>query len=371
MGKINSYYYIFANTEYAVSSDFINWKTHTIGISAIMPNSTIYGYKIIENIGKAIACVKIGDGATSITGSTYFFKPYICDYTQSATGELSFINAAALNPPGYVNNESSFIDPDVLFYDGKYNIVFKDEINQTAILYKASDLTTVTTWTKYTFSNNIWGYEAPKLCVAEGKLSLVVSFYNFEAYVKNHVTFTSGSNSWSNIVNIPAVFYDVYSNPSTEYISFGKGVYKNRHLGIMKCDFNILSKYIFTSTKNYEYPFMFVCGEKTTCTYKGIIIPNFCFTVTGSTPNITIEATSISDFRNYRNPETNAMYLSSNAGYNPSITLKGDYFAVNCRDSNIAKMPSETPTGYNVFTGRTVKLAINCNTVNQNNYTLY
>ena len=371
LGKINDYYYIFANTEYAVSSDFVNWNTYKISISSIMPNSTIYGYKVISETSKAIACVKIGEGAASITGTTYYFQPFICDYTQSDTGVLTFSNASELVPPKYVKQSSSFIDPDVMYYNNEYNIVFKDEINQKAILYKASDISNAATWVSYSYSNNIWGYEGCKFCIVQNKICLVVSYYNFENFIKKHVSFTSGSTSWSNIVNTPAILYDVYDNPQSEYISFASGIYKNRHLGILKCDFRILSAYTFTESCDYGYPYIFVCGNQTTCNYSGPIIPNLCFTVTGATPSLTVNITSINDFKNYRNPKTNAMYLSSNSGYKPSVILSGDFIPSDFKDTNIAKTATETPTGYNLYTGKTIKLAQDLNSVDYGNLTIY
>ena len=362
LGKIGSFYYIFCNSEYAVSSDFKNWTVYDFPYNDVFGTGSVYGYKVVENTNKCIGCCKISDTIIKSRNgaNTYYFQPYICDYVQKPTGELTFTVASPIVPPSYTLNSTSYIDPDVIYKNGVYYIVFKDEIDEVAILYTAKTLEDVSTWSKVVFDTPFYGYEAPKLYDCGGKISMIVSYYSYSFFLQDHITgYKSPEVAITNVSNFPAKFYGIFDSNVTEGYYEEGFLPNNRHLGIMPCDLTILSNYVFVkNTYRNEMIHRVRVASTEVVTYTGPHLPNTYFYISEA-GKIAYAPTSIKEYADFTNVEKYVLLASNTNSSNASFKVSGEYASPDIKDVELNKTNSQSPTAFNLYPSTSLKLAIN------------
>ena len=352
LDKINNFYYIWTNSQYAVSIDFKNWTVYNHNIAN---GNAVYGACFVPKTEYIIGSRKYIDTKTAVTAfgtNTYFFIPFIVKYTQNEkTGELSFDNAVDIVPPNFTLNASSFIDPYVVEMDNIYYIVFKDEIATKAVLYTARDISDISTWSSVDFNTPFYGYEAPKLFIDGNKnINMLVSYYNLYGFVLAQCT-TEDSKTKATVTyeNEPWVFYNVFNHKENDlnYIQTPNynGYMHNRHSAIIKIDSIISRAFNFVKKSYMPKVDIFIINDST---YNGPQIPATRYIQVNKCNGV------LNFYKNNVFMDNNfvkSIIMSWTGSPSATLTLKGDAFFTDWQNKQILSQGS-TYTPYTIKPGQ-------------------
>lgn len=351
--KIGDYYYIFTNDGYGVTSDFNTFNFYTWGITTPVSGAPIWGLCNVPDSNYMIICYRYLDASNTIVtdmgGTSYYFRPAIGTYSQAENGVLTFSNFTNIPAiPGFTVNTSSYIDVDVIKMNDVYYLAFKNEKTAGIEIYNASTIEAIANgnMTHLTAYIKFYGAEGPKLINTHGKLSLLVSEYNYSQQIRKFTSIPT-ANTFGGY-NVPIFYHNILEvkNNATNY-TFCKMDTPNRHMGIIEVDDTIRKNVNLKS-----------CAQSITCykdsnvvfssgnvTYNGPIIPFILFNIAGSA-SITY---NISDsYKEYADHPMYVMLSTNNASVNVKL---GTGFNAPLSGKNINASNSSSVEGYKLYDG--------------------
>ena len=192
----------------------------------------------------------------------------------------------------------------------------------------------------------MYGYEAPKLIVdGAGRINMLVSYYNFGAYILQQSSTASGSISMTaNFPNMPILFEDIFNDKTSRFIvkpNYNPDM-NNRHCAPIKVDSIIARAFNFN-----KIPY------QSKRTQIGIYIPTTEYQQIGTQKGIL----NFSNCEYFIDEDYQRSIIYNGTGSNTAtLTLKGNCFINEWKDRQILSFGT-TYTPYTIKPAQGVIIA--------------